>query len=148
MSALRGMTHPTYLCSSVNAQTSNNLGLWRLKVVCVMSQLTDFPRKGEGDWKHQHLSQHSTIRQHSILIYLHYALWELRLCYAAFFTSVQQRRLVQTWNIALILINLNWINEIIIGNSLVTWMQWGNMRNIKLMFYFSSLILTFLCSWT
>lgn len=118
-------------------------GVW-----CLSWLNPNFPRKGEGDWKHQHLSQHSTIRQHSVLIYLHYALWELWLCYAALFTSVQHLRLVQTWNIALILINLNWINEIIIGNSLATWMQWWNLRNIRLMFYFSSLILTFLCSWT
>lgn len=147
MSAFRGTTPPTHLWSSVNAESSNNPGLWHLRW-CVMSQLTDSPRKGEGDWKHQHLSQHSTIRQHSILIYLHYALWELWLCYAALFTSVQHRRLIQTWNIALILINLNWINEIIIGNTLATWMQWWNRRNMKLMFYFSSLVLTFSCSWT
>lgn len=46
MTAIRGMTHPTHLCSSVNVKTPNNPSLWHLRW-CVMSQLTEswFPKK-------------------------------------------------------------------------------------------------------
>lgn len=146
MKAFKRMTHLTHLCSSLNVKTSNNPSLWHLRW-CVMSQLTEswFPKK-RGRWLKASAfepTQHYQATQRLNLS----SLRSLRAA-VVLRCSFHSIPAPQTWNIALILINLNWINEIIIGNSLATWMQWRNLRNIRLMFYFSSLILTFLCCWT